>query len=261
MTLINTIRVLSCALLCTTPLAASPKDAAAIVRSGETQIRGTSTQALLRMEISRPDFSRKLKLRIWTKGKEKSLVHILEPAKEEGVMSLRVKEQMWNYLPKTDQVIRVPSSLMLQSWMGSDFTNDDLMKASSLVTDYTHRLLSMEKIAGESVSLIECLPKPEAPVVWGKILYWARQSDDLPVKQEYYDEKGKLIRTLRLSQFRKMDDRVIPSVWTMVKAASAAETTTVTYENILYDKAVEESVFDRERLRRTSQTGKNGTLP
>lgn len=253
--------MLSCAFVCVASFATPGKEAAAIVRSGETRLRGLSTQAILRMEIQRADFSRKLKLRTWTKGNEKSLVHILEPAKEKGVISLRVKDQMWNYLPKTDQVIRVPSSLMLQSWMGSDFTNDDLMKASSLVGDYTHKLVRTEKLAGETVSVIECLPKPDAPVVWGKILYWARQSDDLPVKQEFYDEKGKLIRTLALTRFQKMDDRVIPTVWTMAKADNAAESTRVTYEKILYDKSLEDGIFDREKLRRTSQSGKNDTLP
>lgn len=244
-------------LLCAASFAATGKDASAIVRTGEQRIRGNSTQAIMRMEISRPEFSRKLKLRAWTVGKAKSLVQILEPAKEEGVMSLRLETQMWNYLPKTDQVIRVPSSLMLQSWMGSDFTNDDLMKASSLVTDYTHKTLRNEKLNGEPAVLIECTPKPDAPVVWGKILYWARTSDDLPVKQEYYDEKGKLVRTLRMSGFRKMDDRVIPAELTMVKAENPAETTKVTYEKILYDRKFDESVFERERLRRTSQLRAN----
>jgi outer membrane lipoprotein-sorting protein len=233
------------------------KDATLIVQRGEEHVRGKSLQSLMTMKITRPDFTRDLKLRSWAKGSTKSLVEILSPAKETGVASLRVENQMWNYLPKSDQVIRVPTSLMLQSWMGSDFTNDDLMKVSSLVTDYTHKLQGPAKIAGEATVLIECTPKPNAPVVWGKINHWARVSDDLPVKQEYYDEKGKLIRTLTLSDFKRLDDRVIPTVWRMEKTSNPNESTTVTYEKVLYDRGVEEAMFNRDELKKISEAGKH----
>ena len=207
------------------------------------------------MVIQRPSYTRKLSLRAWTEGNEKALVEILDPPKEAGVSSLRNGNQMWNYLSKTDQVIRVPTSLMLQSWMGSDFTNDDLMKASSLSRDYRHRILKVETQNGMKVALIECLPHPDAPVVWGKVLHWARLADNLPVKQEFYDDRNKLVRTILLTQFKKMDDRVIPTVVRVVKAEDKKETTTVTYKKILYDRKVPNAMFDREQMRQLSQQG------
>ncbi len=225
--------------------------ASAIIRFGEQQMRGLTTQAAMMMTIKKPDFTRKLQLRSWTVGGEKALVEILKPEKEEGISSLRVADQMWNYLPKTDQVIRVPTSLMLQSWMGSDFTNDDLMKSSSLLRDYTHRIVKQDK---QNI-LIECLPKPNAPVVWGKILYSARVGDWLPSKEAYYDESGKWVRTLTFTKFRKMDDRVVPTVVTVNVAESVAQTTTITYVKVLYDRKIDEEIFSNDLLRRTSQNG------
>lgn len=149
--------------------ASSTEDlAAAVIRTGEETMRGDTAQAAMKMVIKKPGFTRTLEIRSWTKGRKKALVEILSPAKEEGISSLRVTNQMWNYLPKTDQVVRVPTSLMLQSWMGSDFTNDDLMESSSLVKDYTHPSLKMIKLKSQSLVVIECIPRPNAPVVWEK---------------------------------------------------------------------------------------------
>jgi outer membrane lipoprotein-sorting protein len=233
---------------------ASAPSAEAIVRTGEQQMRGSSTQALMTMKIVRPSFTRELALRVWTRGTKNAMVAILKPAKEKGVTSLRNDSQMWNFLPKTDQIVRVPTSLMLQSWMGSDFTNDDLMKMSSMADDYTHKVLKKETKDGEKSVLIECLPKPNAPVVWGKILYWARQSDSLPVREEYYDEMGKLVRTMTLQDFQKRDDRVIPTRLTITKADSD-EKTTVTYEKILFDRELDDGLFRQDNLKNVSRNG------
>jgi len=230
-----------------------------VVESGESQMRGLSTQMVMKMNINHEAYQRELKLRSWTEGKGKSLVVILSPAKETGVTSLRVENQMWNFFPKTDQTVRVPTSVMLQSWMGSDFTNDDLMKLSSLSTDYNHKLIRTEKIGKENIHLIECHPKPNAPVVWGKIKYWARASDNLPVKEEYFDEKGKLVRTLQLSGFKKMDDRVTPTVLKIKNVDSPLDETVVTYEKILFDRQIPSKWFEQETLRNTSQNGLNLT--
>lgn len=227
-----------------------------IVRRGDKVMRGETTQVLMRMEIERPDYNRSLQLRSWTSTSKKTLVEILEPMKEEGVCSLRVNDQMWNFLPKTDRIVRVPTSMMLQSWMGSDFTNDDLMKLSSIAEDYEHKILKKERVSGHETTLIECKPKPNAPVVWGKILYWARASDNLPVKEEYYDERGELVRTLDLERFEKMDDRIIPTRLTIRKAENPKQLTRITYEKILFDRVVEDSLFDSEKLRTNSQRGK-----
>ena len=148
--------------------------------------------------------------------------------------------------------------MMLQSWMGSDFTNDDLVKASSLVRDYRHQLVLKAKGPPGSV-LIRLLPKPGAPVVWGKIVHWARKSDSLPVRQEYFDEKGKLVRTLTFSSFQKMDDRVVPTMIRVTRAEAPKEYTVVAYAKTLYDRNLPVSLFNRNLLRPITEKGRDLT--
>jgi len=235
------------------PSAFGESRATKIIRHGERVIRGRSTQALMTMKIVRPEYTRKLKLRSWTLGNHKALVEILDPRKEEGVASLRVRGNMWNYLPKVDQVVRVPTSLMLQSWMGSDFTNDDLMKASSLVRDYTHHMKGKDKVGKQKTLRILCKPRAGAAVVWGRIEYWARTSDYLPVQQKFYDEDGKWYRTISFSRFRKMDDRVVPTVVKVRTAENPKNLTVVAYQKLLYDRKIEASIFSKAHLRKNSQ--------
>jgi len=241
-----------CSLLSVTE-AQGRNEASEIIRRGEQRMRGLSTQVTMEMVVRKADYRRRMEVRAWTSGTQLALVEILQPAKDSGVSSLRRVDQMWNYLPKVDQTVRVPLSLMLQPWMGSDFTNDDLMKASSLLRDYTHRIAKRNRKAG--TLLIECLPKPDAPVVWGRVYYWARAKDSLPVKQAYYDENGKLVRTLWFDRFKKMDDRVIPTRITVRPAGNSKEFTTVTYRRVLYDREIPGFIFDRDRLRQQSQQG------
>jgi hypothetical protein len=131
------------------------------------------------------------------------------------------------------------------------------MKLSSISKDYIHRRIRTEKLGKDKVHLIECLPKPNAPVVWGKINYWAKVSDNLPVKEDYYDEKGKLVRTLTLSSYKKMDDRVIPTRLTIKNTDSPNDETTVTYEKIIFDRKIEAHWFEKERVRNSSQDALN----
>lgn len=231
--------------------------ASQIIAKGEKTMRGQSTQAMMEMTIKRPSYTRQLTLRSWTDRDDRALVEILYPQKEEGVSSLRVKDKMWNFLPKVNQTVRVPTSLMLQSWMGSDFTNDDLMKASSILRDYHHKIVRQEVIAGEKTTLVECRPKKGAAVVWGKIHYWARIGDSLPVMQKYFDEEGNWVRTIRFSNFKKMDDRVIPAKIEVQMAEEKDSGTTVEYKKVIYDRKIAQLIFDKDRLQQTSQEGKN----
>lgn len=249
--------ILGTSFIFSSPSTANPSSSKAqeMIRSGETKMRGESSQTKMRMVIKRPSYERELVLRAWAQGLEKAVVEIVKPAKEQGVVSLRLDQNMWNYLPKTDQVVRVPSSLMLQSWMGSDFTNDDLMKASSLSRDYTHKILKNEVVRGDKTALIECLPLPKAPVVWGKVLYWARLEDNLPVRQQFFDDKGKLVRTIEFSAFKEMDHRTIPTQLHINKADSAVESTTVTYEQAFFDRDIPLSIFSQNEIKNISQKG------
>lgn len=230
--------------------------ATTIIKKGEQKIRGRSTQSLMTMTIKRPTYTRVLKVRAWTKGNDKALVEILSPKKEEGVASLRNDDQMWNYLPRIDRAVRVPPSMMLQSWMGSDFANDDLMQSSLLGRDYDHLIVKHEKINGEDTILIRCIPKKNAPVVWGGIHRWVRKKDNLPVQTKYFDQWGRWVRTITFSRFRKMDDRVVPTRLEVRVAKPKGQMTTVQYSRIVFDRRISESVFKKENLRKNSQNGK-----
>lgn len=245
------------ALMCLPLSGEAGNKATNIVSQGERAMRGLSSQALVKMSIYRPSFIRRLTLRTWSRGKNETLVEILEPVKETGVGSLRISNRMWNYLPQTDRTVRIPSSMMLQSWMGSDFTNDDLVKASSLSRDYHHRIVKFSGRGKNRRVLIKCTPKKGAPVVWGAVMHWARLRDSLPVKQQFYDERGKLVRTLYFSRHRRMDDRVVPTRITLQKADSPKEMTRVDYVKILYDRVIPSRFFSRNRLRTTVEEGKN----
>lgn len=227
-----------------------------IIQKGEQTMQGVTSQASMRMLIHRPLYQRELTLRSWVKKDESALVEILSPAKEEGVSSLRKDNMMWNYLPKTDQILRVPSSMMLQSWMGSDFTNDDLMKASSLSKDYNHKIIKSQTIKGEAMYLIECTPKPQAPVVWGKVLYWARKIDSLPIHQKFFDDKQTLVRNIHFSEFKKMGGRVIPTQLVVTKSDQPEEYTQVNYDKVIFDQVIPDSLFSKDQLRKHSQEGK-----
>src|SRR5574341_2176164 len=141
------------------------------------------------MSVTTPRWQRTLSLRAWMERPKRSFIRIMTPAKEAGIGSLRIGAEMWNYLPNVERTIKIPPSMMMQPWMGSDFTNDDLVKESSVVDDYTHRVLAAESVAGAPVYVIEAIPKPEAAVVWGKIVFRVRKSDFIPIAVEYYDER------------------------------------------------------------------------
>ncbi len=229
-----------------------------LVRYGEELLRGRSSQIAMTMHIQRPSFRRNLSLRSWTMGTKRALVEILEPVKEKGIVSLRRDASMWNYLPKTESTIRVPLSLMLQSWMGSDFNNDDLMKLSSLSSDYTHAFKGSAQIDGEAVWVIECRPKPKAPVVWGKIIYSARQGDWVPWQEVFYDENNQKVRELHLRRVRREDDRILPTELTIVQS-NAGYSTTILYTKLLFNRQIPENIFSQEQLRHTSIKAKNET--
>jgi outer membrane lipoprotein-sorting protein len=158
---------------------------------------------------------------------------------------------MWNYLPKVERTIKIPPSMMLQPWMGSDFTNDDLVKESSIVYDYIHTVIAQENIDGKIVYKINLIPKPDAAVTWGKIIFWIRKDDYVPLREEFYDEHNKLIKVLEYSQIKQMSDRAIPTIWKMVSKVKEGNATTIEVEDALYNQPVDENIFSLSNLKST----------
>jgi len=167
-----------------------------LIKRAEDQILGKTFRGKLQMKIQRPDSEREMEILSWTEGRDKALVKIVSPAKDQGTGNLRTGLDLWQYLPKVERLIKIPPSLMLQSWMGSDFTNDDLVRTSSTFRDYEHEFAGYEKINGIRAAKIICTPKPNAPVVWGKLVMWIEPKRAVTVQQDFYSESGELLKRL-----------------------------------------------------------------
>jgi outer membrane lipoprotein-sorting protein len=229
-----------------------------IVHRAEDAMRGDRTYCDCEMTVRSPRLAqpRSVRFESWSDGPGKrSFIRIHEPAKDAGTGFLKLHPNLWMYVPRVERTIRVPPSMMLQSWMGSDFTNDDLVRESSEVEDYDHVLLGVdpgsEKSAGRRAYVIEYRPHEDAPVVWGRILAWVDAEHSNPLFQEFYDEDGVRIRELRFGDVREVDGRHVPHLWTLTPLDKEGHETVVRVEKIRYDLEIEESVFTTRNLKRT----------
>ena len=221
-----------------------------IVDRVESLLWSKTMQGEIEMAIKTPRWQRTLGLRVWMDRPSRSFVRILSPAKEAGIGSLRIRSEMWNYLPNIERTIKIPPSMMLQPWMGSDFTNDDLVKESSVVDDYEQRVLATVTLEGRPTYQVEAIPKPDAAVVWGKIVYWVRKGDFIPVKEEFYDERGELVRVMTFSDVRAIGGRTIPTRWEIRPVAKPENATTLLLKAAEYDRPIDPEVFTQRRLER-----------
>ncbi len=223
-------------------------DVKTVIKKSDELYRSKSSYSEFEMEIVTPHWQRTLALKAWTVGMEKTFMRITEPLKEKGVGTLRIGNEMWNYLPKTDKVIKIPPSMMMSSWMGSDFTNDDLVKEFSLFEDYTYELIRPDD-AVDSLIYVNAIPREDLPIVWGNIVISARRSDYIPVWQKYYDEKGKLMRVAYYKDVRMMGGREIPMVMEMVPQHKEGQKTVLRYNVIEFDADVDDNILSLRHLR------------
>lgn len=248
--MIRHLAFMLCAFFSVTSVASASEGKQIIERMTE-KLRGRTNTAVYEITVSRPSWKRSLKIEVSDDRKNKRLLlHIQEPPKEKGVSFLRIQENLWSYLPSVEKVIKIPPSLMLQPWMGSDFSNDDLVKESSYIDDYTHQIVGEETRQRELVKKIELLPKEHAAVVWGKIFFWVR-TDDLPVEEHFLDENGRVIKTLLFSDFQMMDGILLPTQWTMTDQTQKSRTTTLRLMMIDFDPSppFPDSLFSQQSLR------------
>ncbi len=222
-----------------------------IISRMDTLMRGDTSSGTYEMTVRDPSWERTLRLKVWEKRKEKkTFIRILSPPKEEGIGTLKIGFEMWNYLPKVEKTIKVPPSMMMQAWMGSDFTNDDLVKESSIVEDYLHRVTGEVKMDGFEAYRIEAVPKLDAPVVWDKILYWVRKGDYVPLRQEFYSERGELLRVMTFSGIKETGGRVIPTIWKMRPVKKEGKETILRIIDVEFNKPIDEDVFTLRNLTR-----------
>jgi outer membrane lipoprotein-sorting protein len=229
---------------------ATGQDAAEIVRKSNDLLRSSSSYAEFSMQIIKPDWQRTIKMKVWALEPEYSMVYITEPAKEKGMVTLKMEKEVWNWIPTIQRIIKIPPSMMLQSWMGSDFTNDDLVRQSSIVEDYNHSILSEEEYEGYPCYKIEMIPKPEAGVVWGKIFIWISREEFFQLRAEYFDEDGYLVQTMTGTGIKKLGGRLIPTIWVMQPEAKPDQRTIFIYEIIEFDYKVIESFFSQQNMKR-----------
>ena len=221
-----------------------------IIRKADEKSRGLSSQGSLTMTVIRPDWTRTITMKSWSKSKDYSLVLITAPAKDKGQVFLKIKTEMWNWVPSIDKTIKIPPSMMLQSWMGSDFTNDDLVKQSSIVVDYTHKLLVKEKVRGMDCYKIEMIPHPDAAVVWGKVIMWITESGYDQWMTEYYDEDNKLVNVSNSYDIKKMGDREIPTRIEMVPLNKKGQKTIMQFDNMNFNVRIDESFFSQQNMKK-----------
>ena len=218
-----------------------------IVRKRDDLMRGKSSYGRYEMIVKSRRWERMVRFRAWSEGKDNSFIVITYPKKDKGTTFLRIKTDMWQYVPKIEKTIKIPPSMMLQSWMGSDFTNDDLVKESSIVHDYTHTLLREDRDA----FVIESLPRPEAVVVWGKVIQWIDKETFVPIKDEFYDEDQILVRRFMYDDVKKLPDRYYPMRWTIepLTQEKQGHKTTIIISEIELNIDVAEDVFSMRALK------------
>lgn len=233
-------------------LAAPPKapDARELLTRVDDLFRGKSSRSTLTMKVKTDRWERNLKIEALSEGTDKSLMKILEPAKERGITTLKVGDNLWNYLPKVDRTIKVPAAMMSSSWMGSHFTNDDLVKESRLSDDYTYEITSQPDQEPMGQYVITLTPKPNAPVVWGRVEAFIDAKNELPTKVLYYDEKGALVRTLTYSDVKEVEGRRLPTTMTLRPEDKPDEYTRIHYDDLQFDVDLPPSTFSLQSLRR-----------
>lgn len=220
-----------------------------IVKKSDDKGRGQTSQGIMTLTIVRPDWSRSITLKSWSKGTEYSLIYITAPAKEKGQVFLKRQNDMWNWIPSIERVIKIPPSMMMQSWMGSDFTNDDLVKESSLVVDYTQKLLGKEKIRDQECYKLELVPLPDAAVTWGKVIIWITVGGFNQWQAEYYDEESSLVNVMNAFDIRRMGDRDIPTRLEIVPVNKKGDKTILEINNMVFNKPISENFFSQQNMK------------
>lgn len=226
-------------------IAENDPEAVELLNRIDTLYQQESAHAILTMEIVTPEYERTLKLESWSLGLDYSLVRVLEPRKERGVATLKREDEMWNYLPKIRKTVKVPPSMMMSSWMGSDFTNDDLMRETSWVDEY-----SVSMTETEEHYVLDLTPREQTVTVWGGMEITIRKEDLLPVSQRYFDEDGTLMRVMEFSNITTFDGVTLPATMTLIPKNKEGHMTRVTYEELDFDVDLAPSFFTLQNLRK-----------
>lgn len=228
-----------------------------VAERAEDVLRGTRVYVAATMTVVSPRLPkpREVAFRSWDDREGKrSFIRILSPPKDRGTGFLKLHPNLWMYIPRVERTMRIPPSMMLQSWMGSDFSNDDLVRESSQLDDYEHRLLGIDPEPGVGEGLqafvVEYVPRERAAVVWGKIIAWIETVHSTPLRQDFYDEDGEKLRTMAFDDIRVVQGRHFPSRWTMRPLDKAGHETRIDVQEIRFDDAIDDAIFTKRYLTR-----------
>jgi outer membrane lipoprotein-sorting protein len=226
-------------------MAQNPKE---IVRKMDLNMNGDNSYSEMTMQTVRPRYTREISLKAWSMSEEYQLVYITEPARDKGTAFLKRGKEMWNYVPSIDRTVKMPPSMMSQSWMGSDFSNDDMVQGISIVDDYTHKLLRSETIGKHDCYVIEMIPNPDTPVAFSKVIQWVSKEHYLPVKVENYDDRNVLASTINFSEIKKFGSKNFPTIMELIPADKKGHKTVLTTHKMDLNIKLETSFFSMQNL-------------
>lgn len=225
--------------------------AAEIIAKAEEIRRGiSSSEAEMTMTIVRPKWTRSMSMKSWSKGDDYSLVLITGPERDKGSATLKRGKEVWNWMPKIERTIKLPPSMMSQSWMGSDLTNEDLVREVSIVRDYDHKMLQDSTVEGRKCWKLELIPHEDVPVVWGKIHVWVDQADYLQLLVKYYDEDGYLVNVMSASNIQNMGGRPFTQKMTITPVEEEGHSTILEYKSLKFDGKMPEAFFSVQNMKR-----------
>lgn len=226
------------------------QDAKDIIRKAEEKTRGT-TSSYMEMTITtvRPKYTREMSLKSWGKGNDYSLMVLTAPAKDAGTAFLKRQKEVWNWMPSIERSIKMPPSMMSQSWMGTDMSNDDLVRESSNVTDYSHKITGETVLEGRKCWIIEMTPLPDAPVVWGKVIVYIDQKDYIQLKAEQFDEDGELVNEMLSSDIKMMDNIMMATHIELIPMDKQGNKTIMTIEKIKFNEPYDDAFFTVQNMK------------
>lgn len=224
------------------------QDAKEIVRKAENNAKGETSTALITIQTIRPKWNREMTVKAWTKGNDWVLIQVNTPVKDKGIVFLKRKKEVWNWIPSIERSIKMPPSMMNQSWMGTDFTNDDLVKEASILEDYTHILLGDTLVDNYSCIKIRLIPKPSSSVIWGSIDMCVEKSKYMMLHVDYFDEDGSLVNRMHGSDVKVFGKRSLPARLEMIPSDKKGNKTILIYNSLVFDTPIDDSFFNIQNI-------------
>lgn len=229
---------------------AQSESAAEIIQKAEDRLRGTTMYAEMTITTIRPKWSREMKVKTWSKGEDYSVTLVLSPAKDKGTVFLKRKNEIWQYLPSIERTIKMPPSMLGQSWMGTDMTNDDLVRESSLKDDHTKKLLGTKSVENLPCHKIELKPKEGVNAIWGKIEIWISKKGYLQLRTKFYDQDGELVNTILGKDVKMIGGKKMPTTMEIIPAKKKAQKTKITYTKAEFDIDIGDQIFTTQYMKR-----------